>query len=512
MLKRKNKPLATDEDYERPGLIGRIKLQVKEWIHFLTYDIWRLNPENFSGKKNIFHNVLKIIMLTVRGIQEQDLSSSSRSLTYRTILSIVPMFAVIFAIARGFGFEKIVESQIFNFFQNNDFEVAAPISTNPETDYVFPGTESAQTLAEIEQAYHSMEVATEPTAQDTTTFTIQTLIKFVNNSLEHAKGGVFTGVGVILLLYTIVLLFTDIENSFNRIWGIKKGRALQRRMVDYFALVLFLPVFAIVNYSLTAIIQAYADSFDKFSQYVTPVISSLLGLLPFAVMILSMILLYKFMPNTKVKWISALIGGVIGGIALQVFQIIYLEGQLWISKYNAIYGAFAALPLLLLWTQVSWFIVLIGAELSFSVQNVDQFSFDKETKNISRRYRDFFTIVIVSVIAKRFSQGKEPLSAAKLSLMCKVPIKLTNDIIDEMIKLGVVLPTPKPDDERVMAFQPAYDIHDMSVGSLLDKIDRHGSEDFLLDESGRFSLHWSTLMESRMSAYEKSEDVLLKDL
>ena len=156
--------------------------------------------------------------------------------------------------------------------------------------------------------------------------------------------------------------------------------------------------------------------------------------------------------------------------------------------------------------------MLIGAELSFSVQNVDQFSFDKETKNISRRYRDFFTIVIVSVIAKRFSQGKEPLSAAKLSLMCKVPIKLTNDIIDEMIKLRVVLPTPKPDDDRVMAFQPAYDIHDMSVGSLLEKIDKHGSEDFLLDESDRFSLHWSTLMESRLSAYEKSEDVLLKDL
>ena len=124
---KKSKRLADDER-DNPGFIKRINLKIKEWIHFLTYDIWRLNPENFSGKKNIFHNILKIIMLTVRGVQEQDLSASSRSLTYRTILSIVPMLAVIFAIARGFGFEKIVESQIFDFFSSNDFEIAAPIN------------------------------------------------------------------------------------------------------------------------------------------------------------------------------------------------------------------------------------------------------------------------------------------------------------------------------------------------------------------------------------------------
>ena len=118
MVNKKDKPLIDEDDDDKPGFVARIRRKIAEWIQFLSYDIWRLNPENFSGKKNIFHNFLKIIMLTVRGIQEQDLSASSRSLTYRTILSIVPMFAVIFAIARGFGFEKIVESQIFNFFQN----------------------------------------------------------------------------------------------------------------------------------------------------------------------------------------------------------------------------------------------------------------------------------------------------------------------------------------------------------------------------------------------------------
>ena len=479
---------------------------MKEWIHFLTYDIWRLNPENFSGKKNIFHNILKVIMLTVRGVQEQDLSASSRSLTYRTILSIVPMLAVMFAIARGFGFENIVESQIFNFFNNNDFEVAAPMNVDS------PGANMAMPHSLDSLMHSNTTVASDSLMQQNTTFTIETLVTFVNNSLEHAKGGVFAGVGVALLLYTIVLLFTDIENSFNRIWGIKKGRPLHRRIVDYFALMLILPLFVIINYSLTAIVQASADSLDQYTHIVTPVMAQVINILPYVVMIVSMTLLYKLMPNLKVKFISALIGGVIGGIALQLFQMIYLEGQLWISKYNAIYGAFAALPLLLLWTQVSWFIVLIGAEISFAAQNVQQFSFDRETKNITRRYRDFFTILIASVIVRRFAENRVPLSASQISLKCQVPIKLTNDIIDELIKMDMVLPTPMPDDERVMAFQPAYDINHMSVGSLMDLIDNNGTEDFQIDPESDFAPHWNILLETRMSAYERAKDVMLMDL
>ncbi len=511
-----------DEERDNPGLIKRINIKVKEWINFLTYDIWRLNPENFSGKKNIFHNILKIIMLTVRGVQEQDLSASSRSLTYRTILSVVPMLAVIFAIARGFGFEKIVESQIFDFFSGKDFEMSAPISIEPSlngeivTDSLTYNGDSimvnSSTSIISQSLPSSKSMMPDIMTSDNTSFTIETLVAFVNNSLEHAKGGVFAGIGVILLLYTIVLLFSDIENSFNRIWGIKKGRPIQRRVIDYFALMLLLPIFVVVNYSLTAILQASADSIDILTNIITPLMGQIINTLPFVVMIVSMTLLYKFMPNLKVKFLSALAGGIVGGIALQLFQIIYLEGQLWISKYNAIYGAFAALPLLLLWTQVSWFIVLIGAEISFATQNVQQFSFDRETNNITRRYRDFFTIMISSVIVRRFAESKSPLTAANLSLKCKIPIKLTNDIIDQLIKLEMVLPTPTPDDDRVFAFQPAYDINQMSVASLMELIDNDGTEDFHVDTKNDFAPHWNALLETRMRAYENTKDILLKDL
>ena len=508
---RKKKKRYDDEDREKPSFIRIVQLKIKEWIHFLTYDIWRLNPENFSGKKNLFHNILKIIMLTVRGVQEQDLSSSSRSLTYRTILSIVPMFAVIFAIARGFGFENIVQSQIFDFF-NSDIEASAPVSTKPSVpDSVF-GIDSNHTASFPPTLSADSASTSGDLVKDTTSFTLEVLIDFVNNSLEHAKGGLFAGIGVVLLLYTIVLLFTDIENSFNRIWGIKKGRPIQRRVIDYFALMLLLPIFVVLNYSITVILQASTDSLEQFSHIISPLMGQLINMLPFFVMIVSMTLLYKFMPNLKVRFLSALTGGVIGGMALQVFQMFYLEGQLWISKYNAIYGAFAALPLLLLWVQLSWFIVLIGAEISFATQNVQQFSFDRETKNITRRYRDFFTIVISSVIVKRFVQARPPLTSDQLSVKCKVPIKLTNDIIDELIKLDMIVPTPLSDDDRVMAFQPAFDVNQMSVGSLLDLIDKEGTEDFNVDDKGDFAPHWDALMGARMSSYESSKDIMLMDL
>ena len=517
MLKRKKRVSKQEEEEDRPGLIGRVSLKIKEWIHFLTYDIWRLNPENFSNKRNVSHNVLKVIMLIVRGIQEQNLGVSSRSLTYRTILSLVPMLAVLFAIARGFGFENILESQIFDFFNGSDDKemVAALPESKMTTDTIIDVSESISSNQEINivstvQKPDSLD--TDLSITETTSFTIETLIKLVNNSLKHAQGGVFAGIGIILLLYTVILLFSDIENSFNRIWGVKKGRSIQRRAVDYFALVLLLPIFAVLNYSLTALIQASTGPFDKFSYILDPVVTQVLNILPFLVMITTLTLLYRFMPNTKVKWSSALIGGIVGGIAIQLFQMIYLNGQLWITKYNAIYGAFAAMPLLLLWVQMSWFIVLIGAELSFSAQNVRKFSFDRETKNISRRFRDFFTIMITSVIVKRFADGEPPLTADQISMKCKVPIKLTNDIIDELHKLQIILPTPTPNDDRVMAYQPALDINLLTVNDLMEQIDKDGSEDFLIDVEGDFARHWDALMDTRMSIYESSNDVMLKDL
>ena len=182
------------------------------------------------------------------------------------------------------------------------------------------------------------------------------------------------------------------------------------------------------------------------------------------------------------------------------------------TKYNAIYGSFAALPLLLLWLQLSWNIVLMGVELSFSLQNIRKFYFEKETKNISRRYNDFFTILITSLIAKRFAEEKLPLTVDEISEKQSIPIRLTNQIIDLLQDLQIISPTPSEGDDEVMAYQPAFDINLMSVKMLMTKIDSYGSENFKVDKDVEYSSHWGALMLSRESFYNDEGDQLLKDL
>ena len=443
--------------------LAKLKKKISNLINFLTNDIWRLDSQDVSGKRNIFYNGLKAIIMTVRNTMELQLNVRAASLTYRTLLSLVPGLAVLFAVARGFGLLNIIKGQLSTYF---------------------PGQE--EILLQVTE--------------------------FIDNSLEHAQGGVFAGVGVIVLLYTVFILFSDIENNFNTIWQLSKGRTIQRRISDYFALIFIMPIFIVLNSALTIMISSSTVYFDAFSYILNPLVTQVLNILPFFIIILVLTLLYKFMPNTKVKFVNALIAGFVAGTALQIFQLVYISGQLWITKYNAIYGSFAALPLLLLWMQLSWNIVLMGVELSFSLQNIRKFYFEKETKNISRRYNDFFTILIASLIAKRFATEKSPLTVDEISEKHAIPIRLTNQIIDLLQELQIISPTPNEEDPDVMAFQPAFDINLMSVKLLMSKIDVYGSESFKIDADIEFKSHSDALMRSRESLYNVEGDVLLKDL
>ncbi|MGI6073771.1 MAG: YihY/virulence factor BrkB family protein [Fermentimonas sp.] len=509
----------SNDEVEKLGRIERLKLNIKELIKFLTYDIWRKTPDNQSSKKSMLYDSIKVIILTIRNIQKENLAASSRSLTYRTLLSIVPLFAVIFAIARGFGIENIMQSSIFNFMTGSSDQETTKIeqqnlTTRLDTVIVekvvadVDGREIVVSSSLDDRANPVVDV----TPEETTGEVVRLIFRFIENSLEEAKGGgLFAGIGVILFLYTVLLLFNDIENNLNRIWQITRGRTIARKITDYFAMVLFLPIFFIIVNALNILSYPQNDTL-KILYILYPVIPTLLDVVPYVFIILVFTTLYKVIPNTKVKFTNALIGGIVAGIAFQIFQMIYLSGQLWITKYNAIYGTFAAIPLMLLWIQFSWFIALIGAELSYAAQNVSKFSFEKETRNISRRYKDYFTLMITSVIVKRFEKGLKPYTADQISVKCQVPSRLTNDILDELVELKIISPTPTEYDENTMAYQPAIDINKISVNFLIGKIDEKGSEDFMIDMTNELHSHWKALIESRSGIYESGNDVLLKDL
>jgi membrane protein len=493
-------------------------MKFKELMLFLTYDIWRQNPQTLSNNKNILYNAIKTIILTVRNTQEQNIPASARSLTYRTILSIVPLLAILFAIARGFGIENILENTVFNFLANNDPISVENVAPKPNLssfeiipNYIFPPDTVDVWLVETDIATIPASEAPSSTPEKTLAF-LGLLFEIVNQSLSTAQGGsVFAGIGIVLFLYTIMLLFIDIENSFNRIWQVSKGRNWRRKASDYFAFILLMPILIVVANTIS-IINFPQNKWLETLHGLYPFLSRLLDIIPYAIILISLTFLYAFMPNTKVRLTNAFIAAFTAGTVFYFFQMLYLSGLLWIAHYNAIYGTFAAIPLMLLWIHTSWFIVLVGAEISYAAQNVGKFSFEKETRNISRRYKDFFTLMITSIIVQRFAEDKPPLNADQISQRCKSPARLTKNILNELQSMKIISPTPSLDDDRIMAYLPALDINHLSVNYLMSRLDKRGSEDFNIEMEGDFQEHWDALIEQRKRMYEGKDDVLLKDL
>ena len=447
----------------KPGLAVRISELLSKVIRFITYDIWRITEYEVSGLKRMYIFLVKTIILAVRGFKREDLMIKASALTYNTLLAIVPLLAVIIGVASGFGMRDTVRTSVYSYF---------------------PGQREGW----------------------------DEIFTFVDNYLKMAQGGVFIGVGMLLLLYTVINLIANVEGAFNEIWQIKKGRSWHRKITDYLALFIILPALMTVSSGLSLLISTFGKSFLQEYVFLTPVADALLSFAPYVITVLFFTVLYVLMPNTKVRFPNALAAGFVTGCAFQVFQFVYISGQIWVSKYNAIFGSFAALPLLLLWLQLSWILCLFGAEIAYASQNVKKFSFDRDSKNISRRYKDFLTVLITSLIVKKFENGDTPYTADELSESNRIPIRLTTDILYLLTELDVITEVRLEEDERIIRYQPALDINKISISFLLRKIDECGSENFKIDTNQKFNEEWKALLKTREDMLVPGNEVLLKDL
>jgi membrane protein len=251
---------------------------------------------------------------------------------------------------------------------------------------------------------------------------------------------------------------------------------------------------------------------DTLLEYevIGPIYRLFVSFTPLVISLFLFTALYMFMPNTKVKFKHALSGGVFAAIGFQTFQYLYINGQIWVSRYNAIYGSFAVLPLLLLWMQVSWVICLIGAEIAYAGQNVQNYEYERDSKNISRRYLDFITLVVAYLIVKRFENGETPYTDIELSAQHKIPVRLTKRVLYLLMEIGIV--SEIKDDNQYAIYQPAMDINQISLEFLFSRIDRKGSENFKIDNEDIFHPEWEVILQSRIDMYANNKDLLIKDL
>jgi len=438
----------------------KIVPQIVDFIKFATVDIWRISSHEEIGKKGVLYLTIKTIVLTIRDFFEGKMQVKASALTYYSVFALIPIVAFVFGVARGFGFEK----DIVGFLA-----------------YQYPAqAESIQYVFELAESY-----------------------------LTHAKGGIFVGIGIIFLLWSILNVFTQIENSFNEIWRVKKNRSFFRKFTDFFSLLLLIPFMITISAGITFYFNHIISYLDH-SYIVSPALQVLLVLLPYIVAWIIFTLIYVVVPNTKVRFSKAAIAGLATGTAFMLFQMLYIWGQKWMTSYNAIYGSLAAIPLLLLFIQITWSIVLFGAELSYAGQSVRNFEYESEVKNISPRYYQFALLALARIIIKRFENGEDPLSVEKLSIQYKLPIRLVSVVIDRLLQTGIIIETFS--SEKEPSYVPAFDINKITIAHFFNKIDTNGSENFNLEHREDFKEIWEYTSRIRETISRVSKNKLVKDL
>jgi len=457
--------VSSSEELQNPAYSDTaffFNMDYKKIIEFFEKDLWRISEGDVSPFRFLWLEVLKKVVLAIRFFTAKRVLQKAAALTYSTLLAIVPIMAVVFAIARGFGYSRFIEVW-------------------------------------FRQAFESQPQAAE------------VIIGFVNSYLVHTKSGVFLGIGLIFMLYTVLMLVSNVEDAFNEIWQVTKPRSIFRTFTDYLAVFFVFPIFIVVTSGISIFVATIANSMPDF-QLLGSTLRFLIDLSPYVLMSAMFIALYVFMPNTHVKISCALVPGILAGIAMQGLQIFYIHSQMFLSSYNAIYGSFAALPLFMLWVQISWTICLFGAELCYTNQNLDYYDYDANTREISHRYRLMLAALLMSHICKRFANGQKALSALELRQVTNIPIRFVNDLLVDLLNAKLIVELTSDEKGETSRFMPAEDISRMSVGLMIDRLESYGKWKIDLNVTGSFSGEWSRVIEVRSAYLRESRAILLKNL
>jgi len=433
----------------------------KRIYSFIRFDIWKITETELSITRRFIYRLTKTLILAIRGFINDRLNIRASALTYSILFAIVPMFALIIAIAKGFGVEKFI--------------------------------------AESLQGTYIDQIGMVPT-----------VMGFVERYLQSTQRGIFIGIGIAILLWSVMNFFMQVENAFNSIWQVKKQRPFLRKFSTYFSAMLIVPL--IIAFS--GGFSIYVSSAAKQS-YVYEVLSPFLRFgvkfIPYFINWIVFTIMYMVLPNIRVKFNNALTAGVIAGSAFQAFQMLYINGQVYLSRYNVVYGSFAAVPLLLLWIQISCLIVLLGAEISYASQNINHFDFELDMNNISTRYKNFLTLFITYVVVKQFEEQKPPLSADQIVLKYKLPIRIVDQSLMKLTEVSVLTEIFN-EKSKAKTYQPAIDINQLTVSLLFNKLEVQGSELFLINKNHLLDSFWQKTLEIKQRSEEHTEQLLIKDM
>lgn len=406
---------------------------------FVRYDMWRrTTTELDTWYKRLGYQVIRTIVLVVRGFGSKNLNDTAKSLTFSLIFAVVPILAMIVAVAKGFGVVDIIEQQL-----------------------------NASFLGE--------------------TGMVPTIMEMVERYLETTQGGLFIGIGILILLWAVYTFFQSVETAFNRIWYVKKPRSIVRQATTYIAIVVLIPVLIVCSAGITIFIHSMVGDLNgvRFMQFV-------IVWMLFTVM-------YLTVPNTKVKLWSALIPGILMGTLFQLLQMLSVYLITFLSRTSIVYGAFATIPILMIWLQYTSLLILIGAQMSYAIQNNEEYEYEQDLNQMSRRYKDYIMLYLLSTIIARFENDEAPLTAHDLAVRDNLPIRLVNQLLGRLVETGILREVYVEDEGEEKTYQPALDTHKISVGLVLDRTDAQGTEQFLQAPTEEMEAFWHKYMDAKVN-------------
>jgi membrane protein len=404
----------------------KIRASLTRLVEFFTITIWKTRRNERSAIQWLLIRLLRTVILAVKGFARHQGALRASALTFFSLLSLVPVAAMAFGIAKGFGFERRLKQEL------------------------------------LDQFAAQQEV-------------VEQVIGFAQNMLDNTKGGIIAGIGVVVLFWAVIRVLSNIESTFNHIWGVR-SRTFIRKLSDYLTIMLVCPVLVIMSGSLTVFITSQVSAISsrfELLQMAGPAIYMGLKLLPFTLIWVLFTLIYMIMPNTRVRFDGALLAGVIAGSAYQVVQAAYIDFQIILAKYNAIYGSFAALPLFLLWLQISWFIVIIGAEISHAYQNADHVDQTGGGRAMSVSQSRLLALIICRHVVRLFHQGQPAQTTTQIAQELALSPALVDNLSDLLVK-GNVLVKIDSESNNGQALQPARDIGNLTVNAVVAALEDVG--------------------------------------
>lgn len=403
---------------------------------------------------NFFKKSYRIIYAAGLKFWEDDSYSKAAALTFYTIQSMVPFLAFILGISKGFGFEDYLHNLFVDMFAEQKEVI----------NYTF---DIAQTM------------------------------------LKDIKGKVIVGIGVLVLVWTTLSLLGYIELTLNRIWKIETPRTFLRKFNDYLAFVIICPIILIVSSSLTVYLKTEVSHFEgTLLTFVASLISLAFQLAPLVLSWILFFLLYFLMPNAKLKIWPRVIAGIFAGSLFQIWQWLYIELQLTIFNYNTVYGAFAAIPLLLIWLQLSWLIALAGAELAAHIEMSNLF-LEQDPKKVETKITNKeLGLLILYYCLKSFYTREPALTEFEISQELKIPLNITQKVLDVLVK-GNILTRVKSNHD-VVGYYPSSDPAFFSIKEICDIIEKDMNIDVGVEHSKPLD-KISSLLKKLDDAQETSE-------